>query len=99
MALNAAVGPRYKLIQSRTIEGTLVREEIFDILEDPNEQQPLSANAVDPSALAALRAVVGEGGTTQHGHANTLDDIDPESRKALQALGYLSTDDPPERED
>ncbi len=28
-----------------------------------------------------------------------LDDIDPESRRALQALGYLSPDDPPERED
>jgi len=99
VALKAAVGPRYKLIQSTTSEGELVREEIFDILNDPDEQQPLAVDAVDPSTLAALRAVVAKRSGARQEHANTLDDIDPESREALEALGYLSVDDPPERED
>ena len=99
VALKAAVGPRYKLIQSTTTEGQLVREEIFDILNDPDEQHPLTVDAVDPPALAALRAVVAEKGTAPRGQANNLEEIDPESREALQALGYLSDDDPPEMED
>ncbi len=89
VALGAAVGPRYKLIRSTNLEGQLVGEEIYDVLEDPGEERPLSPGEIDSETLAALRAAITSDTTTRPVDSGLLDDLDPETREALRALGYV----------
>ena len=89
VALGAAVGPRYKLIRSTNLEGQLVGEEIYDVLEDPGEERPLSPGEIDPETLSALRAGITHDTATRAVDSALLEDLDPETREGLRALGYV----------
>ena len=89
VSLVAAVGPRYKLIRSTNLQGRLVGEEIYDILEDPGEERPLAPGEIDSKTLAALRAGITNPATTRPVDSGLLDDLDPETREGLRALGYV----------
>ncbi len=90
VALGAAVGPRYKLIRSTNLEGRLVGEEIYDVLEDPREERPLAPGEIDSETLAALRAAIASDTTTRPVDSTLLEDLDPETREGLRALGYVT---------
>ena len=89
VSLAAAVGPRYKVIRSTDLEGQLVAEEIYDILEDPGEEHPLVPGEIDSETLATLRAGITSAAITHPTDSGLLDDLDPETREGLRALGYV----------
>ena len=88
-ALVAAVGPRYKLIRSSTGE-----EELFDLSADPGETRPLRPGDVDPEALAGLEAALERLAAREPApFERTEQEVDEETRKALQAMGYAGEED------
>lgn len=88
--LRAAVGPRYKLIVGIDPSGKPVREEIYDLVVDPNEANPLSPSSVDADSLRRLRAAIGNGmQSSLRGEAAPLDELDEETLESLRALGYV----------
>jgi arylsulfatase A-like enzyme len=88
--LRAAVGPRYKLIVSTDQSGKLVREEIYDLMEDPSETRSLNPSSVDPDSLRPLRRAIGESVPgAPGGDTPPLDGLDEETLESLRALGYV----------
>jgi arylsulfatase A-like enzyme len=88
--LRAAVGPRFKLILSTDPGGKPVREEIYDLIEDPNETNPLHPSSVDADSFRRLRAALRYGLRSPHGSERApLDELDQETLESLRALGYV----------
>ncbi len=83
--LRAAVSGRTKLIVKGTGE-----EEIFDVLEDPGEENPLDPAAVDPALLDRMRRAIvnaiGEPAPTVRGQKTDWDTA--EGLKAIREMGY-----------
>ncbi len=83
-AFGVGLDGRYKLILDS--EGG---EEIYDLLEDPQENQPL--DTLEPARLERLRAVarasLGTDGGGESGGG--VGELDPETAAALRELGYL----------
>ena len=88
--LRAAVGPRYKLILSTDPGGRPVREEIYDLVEDPNELSPLDPSSVNTDVLLRLRAAIRDSmSLSRRGRETSLDELDEETIESLRALGYV----------
>jgi arylsulfatase A-like enzyme len=88
--LRAAVGPRYKLILSTDPGGKPVREEIFDLVEDPNELSPLDPSSVNADVLLRLRTAIRDSmSLSRRGRETPLDELDEETIESLRALGYV----------
>jgi arylsulfatase A-like enzyme len=88
--LQAAIGPRFKLIRSIDEGGRVVREEIYDILVDPGETRPLERDVVDARVLRKLEQTLSRHGSfATIGTRRSQDDLTEEEREGLRALGYL----------
>ena len=88
VALDVAIGPRFKLIRYADRSGRLVKEELYDLLDDPDELRPLSPDAVDAAALERLRGALG--GQEAAATDSTSDPLeDPKYLESLKALGYI----------
>ena len=66
--------------------GPVVREELYDLAEDPAEARPLTDA---PERLAALRALVEAARPAESVEPPALAPLSPEQRQRLEALGYL----------
>ena len=88
--LRAAVGPRYKLILATDRAGNPVREELYDLIADPEETRPLDPESVDADAVEALRASIRESMLESFGKEGVpLEELDEETLESLRALGYV----------
>jgi hypothetical protein len=78
------------LIVSTDQSGKLVREEIYDLMEDPSETRSLNPSSVDPDSLRPLRRAIGESVPgAPGGDTPPLDGLDEETLESLRALGYV----------
>ncbi|MCP5056425.1 MAG: sulfatase [bacterium] len=91
--LAAAVGPRFKLIRSTTQDGDVVREEIYDLLQDPDETETLDSDDVDPDALDRLRSALGDAAGSSERAAEEAS-MDDDVLESLRALGYVRDEEP-----
>ncbi len=85
--LRASIGPRFKLLRSTVRDGRLVREEVYDLVEDPREATPFHPSSVDVDVLEALRRAIR--GSTIGQTAMPLEALDEEVLDSLRALGYV----------
>ena len=72
--LRAALNSRYKLIHSIEPSGQIVREEIYDLVNDPHETTPLEPAALDARILRRLRDALSANGGEQR--AVPFDDLE-----------------------
>ncbi len=80
--LRAGIIGSHKLI--RGSDGT---EEIYDLLDDPDEQRPIER--VDESLLGRLRALAGSPRPASAIEGGSQLEVDEETRRALETMGYL----------
>jgi tetratricopeptide (TPR) repeat protein len=67
-------------------------DELYDLTDDPAEQTDRAA--ANPAETAELRSALAELADDLQNPASRMIDVDDESRRALDALGYLSTRSP-----
>ncbi|MFT5052747.1 MAG: arylsulfatase A-like enzyme, partial [Chlamydiales bacterium] len=93
--LDAAIGPRFKLI--RTIQpGTGEAEEtLFDLLSDPDELRPLPIEEADPEVLTRLRRALALTRAEASVRPATEDGAwdDEQALEDMRAMGYIGGDD------
>jgi arylsulfatase A-like enzyme len=80
-SFGVALDGRYKLIVDSN-----GHQELYDLEADPDETTPL--DAIEPARMERLHAVASAGLDQQAG-GGELGEIDEETRRALQELGYL----------
>jgi arylsulfatase A-like enzyme len=85
--LSAAIGPRFKVIRATDRDGRLVREEVYDLRDDPRETTPLNPADVDSDVLNALRQAISTHATNQT--QTPLEELDDDVLESLRALGYV----------
>ncbi len=83
--LEAAIGPRYKLIHAS--DGS---EQLFDLVEDPGELRPLALDRVPEPTVIGLRTALDAARAARPAarSATTTEAQDSETLEALRALGY-----------
>jgi len=86
--LRAAIVGSHKMIR-----GSDGSEQVYDLRDDPEEQQPL--RSVDESLLERLRALAGVPRATAAPESDATEELDAETRHALEEMGYLPTDESP----
>ena len=84
----SARGRRWKLVHCPVLE----RTELFDLLADPGEQKDVAAE--NPEVVAALLADL-ERWADEAPERAAEQDLDPETRSRLEALGYVDEDTTP----
>lgn len=84
--LRAAISTRYKVIR-----GSDGSQEVFDLLEDPDETRPLELDDLEPAFRTTLRGSLPSPEPPQPADQaeSNWPWIDERARKALRALGYL----------
>jgi arylsulfatase A-like enzyme len=85
MQLLSLRSSRYKFIQ--TVEGD--NPQIYDLLQDPSERQNLAASSRDLVDLLRQRVRAIRAGERRPEDVVDPDDLDPELREQLRALGYI----------
>lgn len=81
--LEAVIGPRWKLIR-----GSDGSEEIYDLMEDPNEERPLVIGDDNSAFVGKARGVMEAVRTSGSTSSRSSVTDDPRVRESLKALGY-----------
>jgi len=92
--LDAAIGPRFKLIRSIDTETGAVEETLYDLLADPDETRPLAPRDVEPALVDRLRRTLAAA-RERAGPEHVADDSVWEDEQALddmRAMGYIGDD-------